>query len=90
MQPALRETVITGVTVIDVAAGRSVPDQTVVVAGDRITRTGARAGFKVPAGARIVDGTGKFLIPGLWDMHGPPITLREAIRAGQHSSSTRD
>jgi len=70
-QPAPpRQTVITAVTVIDVPAGRAIPDQTVVVTGDRIARTGPRAGFKVPSGATVVDGTGKFLIPGLWDMHG--------------------
>jgi imidazolonepropionase-like amidohydrolase len=63
-------TAITGVTVIDVVAGRGVADRTVVVTGDRITRMGPRAGFKVPPGARVVDGGGKFLAPGLWDMHG--------------------
>jgi hypothetical protein len=39
---------------------------TVVLAGDRIASVGKGA---PPAGARVVEGRGKFLIPGLWDMH---------------------
>ena len=60
---------ITGVTVIDVARGRRVPAQTVVVRGTRLSAVGPGARVRVPAGARVVDGRGKFLIPGLWDMH---------------------
>lgn len=60
---------ITGVTVVDVADGRLVPRQTVVVRGDRIVAVGQGPTVTAPAGAQLVDGTGKFLIPGLWDMH---------------------
>jgi imidazolonepropionase-like amidohydrolase len=41
----------------------------VLITGDRITALGKTGTLKLPAGARIVDATGKFLIPGLWDMH---------------------
>ena len=58
---------VTGVTVIDVAAGRRVPGQTVVITGPKITAVGRRVA--IPRGARVVDGRGQFLIPGLWDMH---------------------
>jgi imidazolonepropionase-like amidohydrolase len=58
---------ITNVSVIDVEAGRVVPNVTVVVQGERIAAVGTNA--PVPAGARSIDGRGKFLIPGLWDMH---------------------
>ena len=30
---------------------------------------GQRSGLRIPSGARVVEATGKFLIPGLWDMH---------------------
>jgi imidazolonepropionase-like amidohydrolase len=60
---------ITGVTVIDVARGRRLPTQTVVLRGARLSAVGPAARVRVPAGARVVDGRGKFLIPGLWDMH---------------------
>ena len=56
----------THVTVIDPASGRVRPDVTVVVSGERIASVG-KAG--PPRGARVTDGRGKFLIPGLWDMH---------------------
>lgn len=60
---------ITNVTVVDVTGGPSRPGQTVVVSGNRITGVGPAAGTQVPRGARVVDGTGKYVIPGLWDMH---------------------
>jgi len=82
ISPAARDTTpvaITGVTVIDVARGRRVPGQTVVIRGTRVAGVGTRV--TVPRGARLVDGRGKFLIPGLWDMHvhvlmaGPRLSL---------------
>jgi imidazolonepropionase-like amidohydrolase len=57
------------VTVINVETGVRSTDQTVVVSGERITAVGGAATVRPPAGARIVDGRGKFLIPGIWDMH---------------------
>ena len=57
------------VTVINVETGARSADQTVVVSGERITEAGPAANVKTPVGARIVDGRGKFLIPGIWDMH---------------------
>jgi len=55
--------------VIDVASGATRPDNTVLVNGNRITFVGPAANAKVPPGAKVIDGHGKFLIPGLWDMH---------------------
>ena len=57
------------VTVIDVAEGRLLLDRTVTIRGDRILAVTASATAKVPAGTRMIDATGKFMIPGLWDMH---------------------
>jgi imidazolonepropionase-like amidohydrolase len=56
---------IQDVTVIDVATAKAVAHRTVVIDGDQI----ASVGTAMPAGARIISGRGKFLIPGLWDMH---------------------
>ena len=58
---------ITHVTVIDTAGGPALPDITVVLAGGRITAIAAKG--RVPKGVPAIDGRGKFLIPGLWDMH---------------------
>ncbi|MDP9201902.1 MAG: amidohydrolase family protein [Gemmatimonadota bacterium] len=54
---------------IDVDSGATRPDNTVLVAGNRITFVGPAARARIPSGARVIDGRGKFLIPGLWDMH---------------------
>jgi imidazolonepropionase-like amidohydrolase len=61
--------VLTHVTVIDTAAGVARADQAVVIAGGKITAVGPSASVRTPKGARIIDASGKFLIPGLWDMH---------------------
>jgi imidazolonepropionase-like amidohydrolase len=61
--------VFTHVTVIDTAAGVARADQTVVISGGKIVAVGASNALRAPKNARIIDGSGKFLIPGLWDMH---------------------
>ncbi|HKW13362.1 MAG TPA: amidohydrolase family protein [Candidatus Krumholzibacteria bacterium] len=68
-QPKNPPLVIRHVTVIDVRAGKPVNDQTVVVENGRITTVATGMAVKMPAGTTAIDGTGKFLIPGLWDMH---------------------
>lgn len=60
---------ITNVNVIDVVAGKVVPAQTLVIAGDRIAAMGPAAGAQIPAQSRTIDGSGYYLMPGLWDMH---------------------
>jgi adenine deaminase len=61
--------VFSHVTVIDVVSGRVMRNMTVVVEGPRITSLGKSDGVKVPRGAQTIDASGKYLIPGLWDMH---------------------
>ena len=60
---------ITHVTVIDTAAGSARGDMTVVIDGIRIITVGKSRTVKAPRAASVIDGRGKFLIPGLWDMH---------------------
>jgi hypothetical protein len=57
------------VTIIDATGAPPKPDMTVVISGGRITATEHSTKLNVPDNSRVVDGTGKFLIPGLWDMH---------------------
>jgi imidazolonepropionase-like amidohydrolase len=57
------------VTVIDVSGGGAQAEQTVEIAGERIAQVGNAGSVEIPKDARVVDGRGKFLIPGLWDMH---------------------
>jgi imidazolonepropionase-like amidohydrolase len=60
-------TVIDNVTIVDVATGRLQPRKTIVVEGKTIARIeNASAATRAAA---TLDGTGMFVIPGLWDMH---------------------
>jgi imidazolonepropionase-like amidohydrolase len=62
---------ITHVTVIDVRAGTIEKDMTVLIVGDRISAVRAAEGKeRLPTKEiTVIDGRGKYLIPGLWDMH---------------------
>jgi len=60
---------ITHVNVVDASSSAPRRDQVVVVRGNRIVAVGPARSTPVPSGAHIVDGRGRFLIPGLWDMH---------------------
>jgi len=61
--------VIMHVTVIDATDHAAQPDMAVVIVGDRIAALSPSKTAKLPKNAQVVDGTGKFLIPGLWDVH---------------------
>jgi len=67
--PAQEATVIRNVTVIPMT-GASPSRRTVIVRDGRIAAIGRTRSTPIPPGARVVDGTGKFLIPGLFEMHG--------------------
>jgi hypothetical protein len=58
---------IAGVTVIDTINGRAIPGQTVAIRNGTIASV--TPGESRSSSARRIDGRGKFLIPGLWDMH---------------------
>jgi imidazolonepropionase-like amidohydrolase len=60
---------ITHVAVIQASTSTVIEDQTVLIRANRIAAVGKSTAIKIPAGARIVDGRGKFLLPGLWDSH---------------------
>jgi imidazolonepropionase-like amidohydrolase len=60
---------ITHVNVVDVENGRVLAAQTVLIEGNQITAVGPADEVRAPEGARVIDARGKYLIPGLWDMH---------------------
>lgn len=68
-QPSGVTLAITHATVIDTINGRAEPDMTVLVVGARITAVEKSVSTRIPQKAKTVDASGKFLIPGLWDMH---------------------
>jgi imidazolonepropionase-like amidohydrolase len=61
--------VFTHINLIDATGTLAQPDMTVIVEGQRIVRIGKDGTLKIRKDAQVVDGRGKYLIPGLWDMH---------------------
>ncbi|MFJ9781251.1 amidohydrolase family protein [Amycolatopsis sp. NPDC101161] len=67
-----------GATLVDGTDGPPLPDSAVVLVGDRIAWTGPAAHLPPLTGVRTVDGRGRYLVPGLWDLHTHGLDL-EAI-----------
>jgi imidazolonepropionase-like amidohydrolase len=61
--------VVRDVRVFDSVSMTTRPGMTVVVQGERITAVGPSGEIAIPQGATVIDGAGKTLLPGLWDMH---------------------
>ena len=57
------------VTVIDMTGAAPKRDMTVVITGNRIMTIASSSQMRIPRGAEVINAAGKFLIPGLWDMH---------------------
>jgi len=60
---------LVGGTLIDVTGKPAIQNAAVVIERDRITTAGPQSTIKIPNGAQVIDVTGKYLLPGLWDMH---------------------
>jgi imidazolonepropionase-like amidohydrolase len=70
------------VNVLSMESDRVLSDQTVIVRGDRIVSVGPSRTTAVPAGAQRIEGGGRYLIPGMAEMHGhipPPTAPRQQI-----------
>src|ERR1700757_2935078 len=74
-----RTLVLTHVAVIDATGSPIKPDMSVVIRNHKIVMIGVTAKLSMPDDAEIVDGTGKFLIPGLWDAH-----VHTGVRSEEH------
>lgn len=72
--PGEPQTVFTNVSVIPMDSELVLEDQTVVIEGDRILEVAPSSEVDIASNATIIDGDGKFLMPGLAEMHGhvPP------------------
>ncbi len=60
---------ISNVTIIDATGAAAKPNMTVVIERGRITAIGRSGEVRLPRNAQIINAGGKYLIPGLWDMH---------------------
>jgi imidazolonepropionase-like amidohydrolase len=74
-------TVFRDVTVVPMDSERTLPGQSVLVAEGRIAAIGPADSLPIPDGARIIDGRGHWLMPGLAEMHAhlPPVAQAEAL-----------
>jgi imidazolonepropionase-like amidohydrolase len=77
-------TAFTNVTVIPLDRERALPDHTVVVRGDRIEALGPSAQIVVPEGTTRIDGRGKYLMPGMAEMHAHIPGGQNATEADMH------
>jgi len=68
-----RTLAILGATLIPMRGERSIADAAVVIAQGKVTAAGPRSEVEIPDGAEVVDGTGRFLIPGLTEGHSHTI-----------------
>ena len=68
---------IVHVTIINPSAGEPQPDMTIVIRGRNIISVAPSKDLKLSPSANVINGTGKFAIPGLWDMHSH---FRDAAR----------
>ncbi|HEY0427548.1 MAG TPA: amidohydrolase family protein [Pyrinomonadaceae bacterium] len=60
---------ITNANLIDGTGKAIVKDAVIITENGRITAVGTKSTVKIPKGARIFDAQGKYVLPGLWDMH---------------------
>ena len=69
-----RDYAFTNVTVVPMDRERLLPGQTVIVRGGRIEAIGPAGRTRAPRGATVIDGRGRYLMPGLAEMHAhiPP------------------
>jgi imidazolonepropionase-like amidohydrolase len=66
--PIFAQTYITNATIADVEKQKLIPNQTVIITNDLISKIQS-AKIKIPANAIVIDGKGKYLFPGLTDAH---------------------
>lgn len=79
-QPNAPSLVFTHLTVIDGTGAPAQTDMTAVVTDRRIADLSPSTRVRVPPNAQVIDGTGKFLAPGLWDMHVHTLRASETER----------
>ena len=78
-QPPEADVAIRGVSIVDVTDGSIIPDQTVLIGNGRIVAVGAADAVIAPEQADVVEGAGRYLVPGLWDVH-----VHSAVNAEWH------
>jgi imidazolonepropionase-like amidohydrolase len=76
--------------VFDSVNAKTVPHQTVIVSGNKIQKVGPAGGLKPGANATVIDGRGKTLIPGMWDMHAHVSGIDGMLNIASGVTTVRD
>src|ERR1044072_713284 len=88
--PAVQDTLIKNATVLTVSRG-TLPATDVLLRGGKIAAVGQN--LSAPAGARVVDGTGKFVLPGIIDAHSHSMmdgSVNECTKSVPSMARTQD
>jgi imidazolonepropionase-like amidohydrolase len=92
--PAADVLVLSDFTLIDGNGGPAVPDCALIATDGRITWIGSKSELKAPAGAPVQDLTGKFVMPGLIDLHthvsNSDVTMQDPVRFFTREGVTND
>jgi imidazolonepropionase-like amidohydrolase len=92
--PAADVLVLNHFTLIDGSGGAPVPDAAMIATDGRITWIGPAAELKAPAGAAVQDLTGKFVMPGLIDLHthvsNSDVVMQDPVRFFTREGVTSD
>jgi imidazolonepropionase-like amidohydrolase len=64
-----RATAIVGATLIDGTGGEPMPGSVVLVEGEKVSAVGGRDALQIPLGAEQIDASGKYLLPGMIELH---------------------
>lgn len=81
---------ITGVRLFDADSVTTREGMTVFVVGDTIQSVGRDGSIQLPEGASLIDGAGKTLLPGLWDMHTHVSPVHGPLHIAAGVTSVRD
>jgi imidazolonepropionase-like amidohydrolase len=87
---------VVGATLFDGTGAPPVRDAVLVVSGQRVRAAGPRSAVSIPKGVRIIDGRGRWLVPGLVDAHvhyfqsGGPYTRPDVIDLRAHRPYERE
>jgi imidazolonepropionase-like amidohydrolase len=86
--------VLNNFTLIDGRGGAAVPDSALIATDGRITWIGPKSELKAPAGAPVQDLTGKFVMPGMIDLHthvsNSDVEMQDPVRFFTREGVTRD
>ena len=81
---------IQGVSIVDMISGEVLPNRTILIKGEKISRIIEQEENFRQEGGVVVDGSGLYAIPGLWDMHDHLVKKEPLIPWDTHTPGSED